>query len=163
MPSLIIEKLCSPYQHGWRTEEYVQEFVDFCHLSSSTEGELMDLFWSGLDTELWPFIPVGDASMELEQYLDLVMRCFGSPYKVSEVDERTNASMPHHPQTITALLVPTILTPEPVSEFLPDLPEFFLESSPDSTPAHEPIPELNPACEPCPDPAQPSELSQRCT
>ncbi len=42
----------------------------------------MDLFWSGLDPYIAPWMPVSDSSFSLESYLDMVLLTCGSPFTV---------------------------------------------------------------------------------
>lgn len=82
--------LCSIYQDGSNIESYVEEFVQYCYLTTLKDWNLMDLFWSGLDNHIPPWIPVGNPTLTLKQYLDWVLWVCGSPYIVGEVCEVEN-------------------------------------------------------------------------
>ncbi len=74
--------LCSIIQNGWKIELYLEEFLKYSHLSIVTDHQLMDLFWSGLDPYIAPWMPVSDSSFSLESYLDMVLLTCGSPFTV---------------------------------------------------------------------------------
>ncbi len=57
----------------------------------------------------------------------------------------------------------TIVTVEPVTEFIPDVPNSISECTLESIPICDSTPESTLVCESSSDPAQSSELSQKCT
>lgn len=81
--------LCSIFQNGWAIEFCgglsVEEFLQYRHFSIWTDQKLIEHFWSGLDSHIAPWMPVGDSYFSLESYLDMVLVMCGSPFTVGEV------------------------------------------------------------------------------
>ncbi|XDV41478.1 hypothetical protein PO909_010348 [Leuciscus waleckii] len=96
-----METLCSIFQDDRSIEAYMEEFLLYSHLSTCSEVQLMDLFWSGLDPHVAPWIPVGDSSFNLESYLELVLSSCGSSYTVGVPSSSKVSLCPKSNQGVT--------------------------------------------------------------
>ena len=87
-----IYTLCSIFQNGRSIEDYVSEFLTYCHLAPLDDAKVKDCFWMGLDQEVSFYLPDVDPECTLAQYLDFVLLFCGSLFTVGEAEPALHAS-----------------------------------------------------------------------
>lgn len=112
-------------------KEYVEEFLDYCHLSSWDDRILMDCFWSELDKNISLLMPDEDFSWTLEKYLDIVLSLCGSPFTFGEIKDNIGTQPS---QSTPTLLMSSIFYPEPIPTMDPE-PEPTADTGPHAHPS----------------------------
>ncbi len=74
------------FQNGRCLEDYIEEFLDTCHLSRCSEVCLMEGFCYRLDEDICFVMPWGDPCWTLKSYINFALWMKGSPFTVDEAD-----------------------------------------------------------------------------
>lgn len=121
--------LCPVFQNGREIEEYMKEFLEYCHQISWKGPILKDCFWSGLDKNIGLWMPAGDPSMSLANYLDIVLWLCGSPFTIGEVEDDIATHLLSSQLTPT-IIMPSIIYTKPIPTTDPE-PELELMATTD--------------------------------
>lgn len=65
--------LCTIFQDGWEIEDYVEEFLECCHLTTWDDRVLINCFVGGMDDNISQWWPTGDSGVTLAKYMDSVL------------------------------------------------------------------------------------------
>ncbi len=79
------------FQSGWRLEDYVEEFLDACHLAHCDEVCLMEGFRYGLGDDIRFVMPHGDPCWTIR--VTSTSHCGGSAFTVDEADVEDHISV----------------------------------------------------------------------
>lgn len=85
------------FQNGRCLEDYIEEFLDTCHLACCNDVCLMEEFCYRLDDDICFVMPRGDPCWTLKSNINFALWMKGSAFTVDEADVEDFISIqPHH-------------------------------------------------------------------
>ncbi|KAL0150393.1 hypothetical protein M9458_054210, partial [Cirrhinus mrigala] len=112
-------------------EEYVEEFLNACHLASCDDVCLMEGFWCGLDDDIRFVMPREDPLWTLKDYINFTLWVGGSTLTVDEADAVGDINIQPH------LADPEPSQPSP--QFAEHEPEPTVDGEPEPSVTDEPL------------------------
>ncbi len=80
------------FQDGRDLEEFVEDFVNHCHLTTCDDLTLMEGFWCGLVEDIRLVMPRADPSWSLKKYINFALWIAGSNFIVGEMESGPQSS-----------------------------------------------------------------------